>query len=385
MPLLDDAYDNHNLKSPTIRIVYHTTDWLLLDNDDHIQHIQQQHNQTKMTQPVIEEITPLPKPKEGGKATESTIRLMKKAWAIAQVTNESVRVHVDGGANHSITNNKDHLINYKNIKKYPMSGVSSDGPALVCTGVGFFPWRADNGEIVLVKCFYSEQAADTILSPTDIVVNNIANFDGWGQHSNLDDGAGYVEFYRRNTAGSLRYTLHSSHGLWYYHNNINAEDYDVWSSQAVAHPTIHRLSQAASYALGHERYAHCGERALATVHLDLDDQPQLKMPPFWKCLTCLLATGDQRATCENKHVPIPQDVTDWIDDPATSDDHNCFPGQWFNIDFGFMKGTGYCPKDEEGRTIKSIDGYRGYLLIIDRKTRYIWVFLTKTKSHHWRL
>ena len=56
-----------------------------------------------------------------------------------------------------------------------MSGVSSEGPALVCTGVGYFPWRADNGEIVLVKCFYSEQAADTIISPTDIVVNNITN------------------------------------------------------------------------------------------------------------------------------------------------------------------------------------------------------------------
>mmetsp|Transcript_29198 Transcript_29198/g.41777 ORF Transcript_29198/g.41777 Transcript_29198/m.41777 type:complete len:656 (+) Transcript_29198:922-2889(+) len=326
-----------------------------MDSDDltTIQ-LDQQHTKPTLTPtPTIAEITPLPEPKEGHKATESTIRLMKKAWAIAQVTNENVRVHVDGGANRSITNNKNQLIKYKNIKKYPMSGVSSEGPALVCTGVGYFPWRADNGEIVLVKCFYSEQAADTIISPTDIVVNNITNFDGWGQHSNLDDGTGYVEFYRRNGVGSLRYTLHPSNGLWFYQNNINTEDYDVWSSQAVlGHPIVHRLGQAASYALGHERYAHCGQRALSTVHLDLDDdQPPLTMPPFWKCLTCLLATGDQRPICEHNHVPLPQDITDWIDDPVTSDDNNCLPGQRFNIDFGFMKGTGYCSKDEEGRTI----------------------------------
>ena len=255
-------------------------------------------------------ITPLSPPKEGHKATENTIRLMKQAWVLASVTNDNVRVHVDGGANRSITNNKNHLIRYKNIKKYPMSGVSSEGPALICTGVGFFPWHADDGNIVLVKCYYSEQAKDTIISPTDIVVNNITNFDGWGQHSNLDDGTGYVEFYRRNGEGRLRYTLHSSNGLWFYQNHIHAEDYDVWLSQAVGTPTVHRLSPAASYALAHERYAHCGQRALSTVHLDLDDQQPVQMPPFWKCLTCLMATGDQRPVSERNHIPIPQDITD---------------------------------------------------------------------------
>ncbi len=78
-----------------------------------------------------------------------------------------------------------------------MSGVSAEGPAIVCTGLGYFPWQADTGEIVLVKCYYSEDAADTILSPTDIVINNITNFEGWGQHSNVDSGEGYIEFYRR--------------------------------------------------------------------------------------------------------------------------------------------------------------------------------------------
>ncbi len=384
MPLLSEAYDNNTLK-PTIKIIQSSP---TIDDHNHLllQHPVQQDpidpdlSSQNINQPKFDNITALPMPKEGTKATQAKARLMKKAWSAAQVTHENIRVHVDGGANRSITNNKDQLINYKNIKKYPMSGVSAEGPALVCTGVGYFPWQADTGEIVLVKCYHSEQAADTILSPTDIVVNNITNFEGWGQHSNMDTGTGYIEFYRRNNEGRLRYTLYTTNGLWFYKNTTATEDYDNWTNQAVGNPTICRLTQAANYALHHERYAHAGERVLSTVHLDLEDQVQLKMPQFFKCLTCLMTTGDQRATCDHKHVSLPHDIADWAEDPVADADHNILPGQRFNIDYGFMKGTGYCPKDEEGRTITSLDGYRSYLLIIDRKTRYTWVFLTKSKK-----
>ena len=46
------------------------------------------------------------------------------------------------------------------------------------TGVSYLPWQADTGQIVLVKLYYSDQAADTIVSPTDIVINNISNYEG---------------------------------------------------------------------------------------------------------------------------------------------------------------------------------------------------------------
>jgi len=378
MPILSDAYDDQDLK-PTINIMYCqsvTHDTISTNNTITSTDVRQHRNL-----PQIEAVMLLPLPKEGRSVTKATSRTMQKAWSMAQLNTDSIRIHVDGGANRSITNNKEHLINYKNIKKYPMSGVSAEGPALVCTGLGYFPWQADTGEIVLVKCYYSEDAADTILSPTDIVINNITNFEGWGQHSNVDSGEGYIEFYRREQQGTLRYTLYTSNGLWFYKNAGATEDYDAWTTQATGKPTICRLTQAAAYALWHERYAHAGERVMSTLHLDLDDQPPLKKPPFFKCLTCLMTTGDQRATSEHNHVPsIPQDLLDWDDDPVNCDDQLCLPGQRFNIDFGFMKGTGYCTKDEEGRTITSLDGYRSYLLIIDRKTRYTWVFLTKTKK-----
>jgi dUTP pyrophosphatase len=58
----------------------------------------------------------------------------------------------------------------------------------------------------------------------------------------------------------------------------------------------------------------------------------------------------------------------------------CRPGEKFHMDMGFVCGTKYSHKDEDGRLITSLDGYNSYLLIIDRATRYLWVFLSKFKT-----
>jgi len=45
---------------------------------------------------------------------------------------------------------------------------------------------------------------------------------------------------------------------------------------------------------------------------------------------------------------------------------------------GFTHGKMF--QDKYGRLITSLDGYRAYLLIIDRKSWYIWIMLAKTKQ-----
>lgn len=92
----------------------------------------------------------LPGPETGTMRT--TARLLQKTWSHSPTSVTTVKVHVDGGANRSITNMKDYLLIYWNIKKYPMSGVAAGDAALVCTGVGYLPWQSDTGGVVLVKC-----------------------------------------------------------------------------------------------------------------------------------------------------------------------------------------------------------------------------------------
>ena len=58
---------------------------------------------------------------------------------------------------------------------------------------------------------------------------------------------------------------------------------------------------------------------------------------------------------------------------------NASTGQHFHMDFGFVRGSAYTIKQEEGPTVTSKDGYNSYLIIIDRATRYTWIFLRATK------
>jgi len=91
----------------------------------------------------------------------------------------AIRVHVDGGANRSVTNDTGILTNVRNIKKY----------------MGFFPLFLDAGEVLYVKCYCCPEVAETIISPTDIVNNHINDLKAWGQHCDLDtirDGSNYI-------------------------------------------------------------------------------------------------------------------------------------------------------------------------------------------------
>jgi len=333
----------------------------------------------KESQPITHSLPP----PSSNNNTNETVRTLQRTWTNvhSHLSPPSIQVHIDGGANRSVTNLSEQLISYKNIKKYPMSGVAAGGAALICTGIGYLPWIADNGEILLVKCYYSTDAADTIISPTDIVINSLSDYEAWEQYSHIDTATGYIKFHRRDGQSTVTYTLNMTNGLWFHHNKHEALDYNTWMSRPVdSQPTIRRLNRAAEYHLAHFRYGCAGQRNLSIVHLHVDNQPKLQKHGFFSCLTCMLATGDCRQTTGNPDTNQPAPFDDWFDDTSETLADSCLPGQHFHVDFGFMKGTGYCKQDEEGRTITSIDGFRSYLLIIDRKTRYVWVFLAKTKQ-----
>ena len=50
------------------------------------------------------------------------------------------------------------------------------------------------------------------------------------------------------------------------------------------------------------------------------------------------------------------------------------------MDYGFVRGSDWSVKQNDGKLVTSIDKYRAYLLVIDEYSRYLWVFLTKDKS-----
>jgi len=144
----------------------------------------------------------------------STNRIMRRAMCHAQPAIASYRLHLDGGANMSLTNDETKLINFRHIKKHAIAGVADGAPALHATGIGYLPWRSDHGRTILIKCYYSHQAAETVISPNDVVLNHITDFSGWTQYSNVDEGKGYIAFHHRGSNQQTTFRLECQNGLW---------------------------------------------------------------------------------------------------------------------------------------------------------------------------
>ena len=60
------------------------------------------------------------------------------------------------------------------------------------------------------------------------------------------------------------------------------------------------------------------------------------------------------------------------------------PGERFHMDFGFIKAKDIAAdkieRGEPTNLVTPYDGYNLYLLIMDKATRYIWVFLSANKA-----
>jgi len=304
----------------------------------------------------------------------ATIRLMQTAHFSAPIGRQ-MRLHIDGGANRSITNDKNNLLNFKNIKTYYMSSANDEND-IKCTGIGYLTWRADHGDTILIRCFYSPQAVDTIISPSDIVLNHISTYHTWTHHADMVSGKGHIAFANNTTKHSITFPLTEHNGLWY-SNITDCADYQSLLDDQPYKPMIKRVTSAGMYELIHARLGHPGERIMSTLHLHVDGTTKLTKPPFHKCKTCMMVKATRRALTQTQHYGPSTQKQHMQDQPML---HSDAPGTRFHMDMGFVRGSNFSHKHEDGHLVTSLDGYNSYLLIIDRATRYTWVFLSKYKT-----
>jgi hypothetical protein len=216
------------------------------------------------------------------------------------------------------------------------------------------------------------------VSPTNVVIHHLTDFSAWNQHSNVDTGIGYIEFQHRRTEDVTRFTLHSENGLWFSYTSV-IDDYSPWWDTSNA-PVINRLNGQAQYELVHQRWGHPGERSMQCLHNHIDGIPKCKGNNIHRCASCMLAKATKRAINISRPSAKPDHHSAESSPTPTVYNAHCQRGQHFHIDFGFMRGSGYKTMDVDGKIVTSIDKYNSYLLIIDRYSRYTWVFLTKSKS-----
>jgi transposase InsO family protein len=295
--------------------------------------------------------------------------IIRRAYHNLKFPNKPITIHINSRANRSVTNDITLLTNYKDIKKYPISGVAGDAPAIYCTGKGVLPWRNDSGDIMLVQCYYCTDAADTIISPDDIVVSHIDQYYAWGKFCNVDTSQGYIEFHQRDGTPPVQYHLYRKNGLWYHDGNTEST-----SETYATTPHIKRLTAQAQYELYHQWLGHTGECTMTQIHHHILNIPPLKGNLFYKCASCLDGKAKQREhSTPPQQAQTPTPRTQGTEAPME-------PGQNFAMDFAFVRGSTYIRRDKQGTTITSLDGFRSYLSLEDRKTRYQWVFPTKQKT-----
>ena len=291
-------------------------------------------------------------------------------------------IQTDSGANICATGCKSHLHNYTPITPRKITDVNKDdNNCAEIQGYGFMYLQSINNTTTKIKVYYSPSVEDTIISPQAISSDNEHNISGWYQYANLDNNNGILGFSLRSGA-KLEFNLHCHNNLWYH--SIDAQKHTNNQGSVV-----NVLSDSQSFQLWHSRLGHPGINTMQTIHHHATGIPKLKGNAFWRCPSCtpMKLTIKKPLYEYSKRKPVkPNEINTTTDstnkDITFSDDiflPSAQPGQHFHMDFGFVRGKKYQTTDDEGRIITSIDGYNSYLLIIDRKTRYAWVFLTSSK------
>jgi hypothetical protein len=160
-------------------------------------------------------------------------------------THPTLPLHIDGGANRSITNDSTLLLHMQHIRPYYMSS-ARQADSIKCMALGYLPWQAPNGRIILVECYFSKQATDTIISLSDVVLTHNMAFTSWTQHANMTNGTGHILF--TGKADTLQFPLQERNGLWYY----EYDDYNFYQDPSMSSkPIINRLTTTGTYELLH--------------------------------------------------------------------------------------------------------------------------------------
>ena len=275
----------------------------------------------------------------------------------------------DSGANRSVTNQKHLLVNFRTIPRYAINGVNEGNPAIHCTGIGYLPWKADTGELLLVRCLYCKEASGTILSPSDINLQYQDKYNGWTLETKFDSQQGQLMFNSRDGINHLVFTAYSDNNLWYHYlDQVSNDEYKRLGAQTKA--VVNTLNANATYHIWHHRLGHASHKVMMEAHKHCIGIPKMKQPSFFNCSTC------HSSKFRKKHIgPSKSSLK-----PANVKSENIEVGQHLHIDFGFVRGSDYSSKDATGRLVTSIDGYRSYCLVIDRASRYVTIILTKSKE-----
>ena len=96
-------------------------------------------------------------------------------------------LQIDDGINRSVTNNRYCLHIAWNVSPYIIGGI---GTIIICTAKEMFHIICDDGLVLPITIFFSKEATEMSVPPTNTVYSNSDNCDSWWKVTTCNTGAG---------------------------------------------------------------------------------------------------------------------------------------------------------------------------------------------------
>jgi hypothetical protein len=286
---------------------------------------------------------------------------------------------MDGGANICLTGNLNSLINVTPIVPFPIS-VATKGGTLALddfwTMQGLHPLPLVNGTYYNQLCYFCKNAIETIISPEAILASS-KTLCPWMQMGHKGDKLGLITFKSNNVSTTITLALVKQDGLYYL--PLAKQDHN-WCTTAtvlcVAAPTP-------------PTHLHCSRQYVPVTRAHVTESEILMLGLGNPC-------KDQFDLLPNSVHGIPPTFQyhpfcfiDWKEEARIQKqtslkaaEQTIDARQHYYMDYGFMRASALQfgpPNKAHNRVLLSHKGFTFYFFIIDKASRYAWVFLTKLK------
>ena len=275
----------------------------------------------------------------------------------------------DSGANVCITGDASILVDLVDIDPIPLGVAvnSKDTESSLCTKQGFLPIPLLNGTYHYQPFLFNPHASERILSPAHVMWSStcIAKWTQSGSKSPqctdtltfTDDANNPLLVLPLTTHNGLQYCTHDTTTTPTVHSVITY-------STSVTSPLMgsRRILDSELWAA---RLGFCSEWQLLKIPLHAEGTPTKFFPHPLRFV-------DHKEQARIHKKP-----------GGTNPEHASLPGQRFFMDHGFIRAStsDYSkPNLATDRVVESFDGYVAYLIIMDEASRFVWVFLRKSKE-----
>lgn len=283
----------------------------------------------------------------------------------------------DTGANVCLTNDPSILVDITDITPIPLGVALSqpDSATSLCSQQGYLPLPFLDGTFHYQPFLINPQATDTILSPTHVMKSSNKIF-GWSQsgskHSSSNDSLTFTD---ESGSALLILPLTSYNGLQY----CSHTPCDSTPTTSIVRATITYDSAADDL-----------PQPTSTIGLRRVLESELWAARLGFCSHWQLTQIPKHATgTPPKFFPHPLRFIDHKEQArirkraaGTTSNPARHPGQRFGMDFGFIRASrdDYSNSPSTSRVVESYDGYVAYLIIVDENSKYVWIFLRKSKE-----